>query len=118
MLRGRQAAMGLPRPRDRTRGSGEGRGPSLLLQEVLRRAGVRHGAPGVPRLQGGGGDPIRREGSPATIRGRPLGWGIDMSADLMYQAELKEAVRHAYSGISSGGGEAVARRLYSEEELA
>jgi SAM-dependent methyltransferase len=41
-----------------------------------------------------------------------------MSADLMYQAELKEAVRDAYSGISSGGGEAVARRLYSEEELA
>jgi len=41
-----------------------------------------------------------------------------MSADLMYQAELKESVRDAYSGISSGGGEAVARRLYSEEELA
>jgi len=41
-----------------------------------------------------------------------------MARDLMYQDEIKEAVRHAYSEISTGGGEAVARRLYSEEELA
>ena len=41
-----------------------------------------------------------------------------MAVDLMYQAELKGAVRDAYSGIASGGGEAVARRLYSDEELA
>jgi arsenite methyltransferase len=41
-----------------------------------------------------------------------------MAGDLMYQAELKEAVRDAYSEISTGGGEAVARRLYSDGELA
>lgn len=38
--------------------------------------------------------------------------------DLMFQDEIKRAVRQAYSAISSGGGEPVARRLYSEEELA
>jgi ubiquinone/menaquinone biosynthesis C-methylase UbiE len=36
----------------------------------------------------------------------------------MFQEEIKEAVRRAYSTISAGGGEAVARRFYSEEELA
>jgi arsenite methyltransferase len=41
-----------------------------------------------------------------------------MASDLMYQAELKEAVRDAYSEISTGGGEVVARRLYSDEERA
>lgn len=41
-----------------------------------------------------------------------------MRGDLMYQGEIKEAVRHAYSEITTGAGEAVARRLYSEEELA
>lgn len=41
-----------------------------------------------------------------------------MARDLMYQDEIKESVRQAYAAISSGGGEAVARRLYSEEELA
>jgi SAM-dependent methyltransferase len=41
-----------------------------------------------------------------------------MAGDLMYQAELKDAVRDAYSEISAGGGEAVANRLYSPEELA
>jgi ubiquinone/menaquinone biosynthesis C-methylase UbiE len=35
----------------------------------------------------------------------------------MFQAEIKDAVRSAYSAISSGAGESVARRLYSEEEL-
>jgi len=38
--------------------------------------------------------------------------------DLMFQDEIKDAVRSAYAAISSGGGETVARRLYSEEELA
>lgn len=38
--------------------------------------------------------------------------------DLMFQEQIREAVRKAYSEIPSGGGEPVARRLYSEEELA
>ena len=36
----------------------------------------------------------------------------------MFQEEIKEAVRHAYSAISAGGGESVARRFYTQEELA
>ncbi len=41
-----------------------------------------------------------------------------MSKDLMFQAEIHDIVRDAYGAISSGAGEAVARKLYSEEELA
>jgi arsenite methyltransferase len=41
-----------------------------------------------------------------------------MSKDLMFQDEIKDAVREAYGSISSGAGEVVASRLYSEEELA
>jgi SAM-dependent methyltransferase len=41
-----------------------------------------------------------------------------MAKDLMFQDEIKLAVRRAYSAISAGGGEQVARRLYSKEELA
>ena len=41
-----------------------------------------------------------------------------MTEDLMFQDEIKEAVRTAYGSISSGGGEAVASRFYHEEELA
>src|SRR5438034_11526967 len=41
-----------------------------------------------------------------------------MGKDLMFQNEIKEAVRDAYAGILSGAGETVARWLYSEEELA
>lgn len=41
-----------------------------------------------------------------------------MSEDLLFQTEVKTAVRAAYSGIGSGGGEPVARRLYAEEQLA
>jgi SAM-dependent methyltransferase len=41
-----------------------------------------------------------------------------MVKDLMFQDEIKQAVRRAYSAISAGGGEQVARRFYSEEELA
>ena len=41
-----------------------------------------------------------------------------MAKDLMFQDEIKDAVRDAYGAISSGAGEAVARTLYSEEELA
>lgn len=40
-----------------------------------------------------------------------------MADDLMFQDEIKDAVREAYAAISEGGGEPVARRLYSEEEL-
>lgn len=40
-----------------------------------------------------------------------------MSKDLMHSAELKELVRDAYSCISSQG-DAVARRLYTDDELA
>jgi arsenite methyltransferase len=38
--------------------------------------------------------------------------------DLMFQDEVKDAVRRAYGSISSGGGEVVATRLYSDDELA
>jgi arsenite methyltransferase len=41
-----------------------------------------------------------------------------MARDLMFQDEIKQAVRQAYGAISTGGGESVARRLYSEQELA
>ena len=41
-----------------------------------------------------------------------------MAQDLMFQEEIKQAVRQAYGAISSGGGESVARRRYSEQELA
>ena len=38
--------------------------------------------------------------------------------DLMFQDEIKDIVRQAYAAIETGGGETVARRLYSELELA
>jgi arsenite methyltransferase len=38
--------------------------------------------------------------------------------DLMFQAEVNDIVRNAYGAISSGAGEVVARKLYSDEELA
>jgi arsenite methyltransferase len=41
-----------------------------------------------------------------------------MAKDLMFQDEIKEAVREAYAGITAGAGETVARWLYSDEELA
>jgi arsenite methyltransferase len=41
-----------------------------------------------------------------------------MGRDLMFQDEIKQAVRQAYAAISTGGGEQVARRFYSEDELA
>ncbi len=41
-----------------------------------------------------------------------------MAKDLMFQQEIKDAVRQAYSAISTGGGEAVARRVYTDDELA
>ena len=34
-----------------------------------------------------------------------------MAKDLMFQDEIKEAVRDAYAGISAGAGETVARWL-------
>jgi arsenite methyltransferase len=37
--------------------------------------------------------------------------------DLLFQSEIREAVRAAYSAIPSGGGDPVARRLYSDQEL-
>jgi hypothetical protein len=39
-----------------------------------------------------------------------------VARDLMFQAEIKQAVRHAYAAITSGGGEAVAHRLYTEPD--
>ncbi len=39
-----------------------------------------------------------------------------MAEDLLYQEEIKEAVRSAYEQITSGGGEPVAARLYSQEQ--
>jgi arsenite methyltransferase len=41
-----------------------------------------------------------------------------VAKDLMFQDEIKDAVREAYGSISTGAGEVVASRLYSEEELA
>jgi len=41
-----------------------------------------------------------------------------MARDLMFQAEIKQAVQQAYAAITSGGGATVARRLYTEQELA
>jgi len=41
-----------------------------------------------------------------------------MARDLMFQGEIKQAVRQAYGAITSGGGEVVAQRLYSGQELA
>jgi len=41
-----------------------------------------------------------------------------VAKDLMFQEEIKDSVRQAYSAISTGGGEAVARRFYTEDELA
>jgi arsenite methyltransferase len=40
-----------------------------------------------------------------------------MAQDLMFQEEIKQAVRQAYGAISTGGGESVARQLYSDQEL-
>lgn len=41
-----------------------------------------------------------------------------MAKDLMYQDEIRDAVRDAYGSITSGAGDVVTGRLYSEEELA
>jgi arsenite methyltransferase len=41
-----------------------------------------------------------------------------MTQDLLFQQEIKDSVRKAYSKIPSGGGEPVVRRLYSDEEMA
>lgn len=41
-----------------------------------------------------------------------------MAKDLMFQDEIKDAVRDAYGSITTGAGAAVAGRLYSDEELA
>jgi SAM-dependent methyltransferase len=41
-----------------------------------------------------------------------------VAKDLMFQEEIKDSVRQAYSAITTGGGEAVARRIYTDDELA
>src|SRR5262245_5458024 len=41
-----------------------------------------------------------------------------MPKDLMLQSEIKDVVRAAYGSVSSGGGDVVARRLYSDDDLA
>ncbi len=40
-----------------------------------------------------------------------------MARDLMFQQEIKDTVQRAYAAIATGGGETVARRLYSDQEL-
>jgi SAM-dependent methyltransferase len=40
-----------------------------------------------------------------------------VTEDLFFQKEIKEAVRSAYQHITTGGGEPVAGRLYSEGQL-
>jgi arsenite methyltransferase len=41
-----------------------------------------------------------------------------MARDLMFQQEIKDTVQQAYAAITTGGGETVARRLYTDQELA
>jgi arsenite methyltransferase len=41
-----------------------------------------------------------------------------MARDLMFQQEIKETVQRAYAAITAGAGETVARRLYTDQELA
>jgi arsenite methyltransferase len=41
-----------------------------------------------------------------------------MARDLMFQQEIKQTVQQAYAAITTGGGATVARRLYSDQELA
>src|SRR5262249_31129799 len=41
-----------------------------------------------------------------------------MSDDLMFQDEIRETVRSAYSAITTGAGRAMAERFYSDQELA
>jgi arsenite methyltransferase len=41
-----------------------------------------------------------------------------VAKDLMFQEEIKDSVRQAYSAITTGGGDAVARRFYTDDELA
>lgn len=41
-----------------------------------------------------------------------------MARDLMFQQEIKENVARSYGGLEAGGGDVVARRLYSDAELA
>jgi arsenite methyltransferase len=41
-----------------------------------------------------------------------------VAKDLMFQEEIKDSVRQAYSAITTGAGEAVARRFYTDDELA
>jgi arsenite methyltransferase len=41
-----------------------------------------------------------------------------MSNDLMFQTEIRDIVRAAYSAITTGAGRAMAHRFYSDEELA
>ncbi len=40
-----------------------------------------------------------------------------MGKDLLYQAEVKAAVRSAYTALGSGAGEPVAGRLYTQEQM-
>jgi arsenite methyltransferase len=41
-----------------------------------------------------------------------------VAEDLMFQEEIRQAVRQAYGAISTGGGASVARRHYTDQELA
>jgi arsenite methyltransferase len=41
-----------------------------------------------------------------------------VARDLMFQQEIQSVVQRAYASIAGGGGEAVARRFYSDHELA
>ena len=41
-----------------------------------------------------------------------------MARDLMFQREIKDTVQRAYAAIATGAGATVARRHYSDQELA
>jgi arsenite methyltransferase len=40
-----------------------------------------------------------------------------MAQDLLHQEEIKEVVHRAYAALPTGGGEAVVRKLYREDQL-
>lgn len=80
----------------------------------VRRARVREGDPAISGIRLIGRGPCAGEGTTRAFRGGALA----VAKDLMYQQEIRDAVRDAYGSIARGAGEVVAGRLYGEEELA
>src|SRR5512134_2645495 len=81
---------------------------------MLRRARVREGDPSIPGVRIVRRSSHARKGTARAFRGG----AVAVTKDLMYQDQIKDEVRDAYGSISTGAGDVVAERLYSEEELA